>query len=124
MSQPTATPSICEPRIQPKRPKMKRRMVGRRIAAKGSWGGGSGAALLCACKPGYRVNPTSFAGTKIDAKALVTIGPSDVFDVRVYGESELSGTFRVSQRGKIRFPLVGLLSVDGKTPTEIEELLR
>jgi len=77
-----------------------------------------------ACKPGYSVNPTSFAGTKIDAKTMVTLGPGDVFEVRIFGENELSGTFRVTARGKIRFPLVGLVSVDGKTPTEVEEQLR
>jgi polysaccharide export outer membrane protein len=79
---------------------------------------------LVSCTPRYSVNPRSFQGRKIDTKALVTLGPGDTFEVRVFGEADLSGTYRVSERGKIRFPLVGILHVDGLTPSEIEEKLR
>lgn len=83
------------------------------------------AALLAgACKPGYSMNPTSFAGDKVDPKAMVTLGPGDIFELRVYGEPDLSGSFRVSSSGRIRFPLVGLITVDGLTATGTEELIR
>lgn len=56
------------------------------------------------------------------------LGPGDIFEVRVYGEEELSGSYRVSENGTIDFPLVGTLEVKGATDTEIShrltELLR
>jgi len=52
-----------------------------------------------------------------------TVGPEDVFDVRVFGEKELSSTYRVASDGTIDFPLIGTVSVNGKTPTEIADLI-
>ena len=52
-----------------------------------------------------------------------TVGPEDVFDVRVFGEKELSSTYRVTSDGTIDFPLIGTVSVTGKTPTEIADLI-
>lgn len=52
-----------------------------------------------------------------------TLGPEDVFDVRVFGEKELSSTYRVASDGTIDFPLIGTMSVTGKTPTEVADLI-
>lgn len=52
-----------------------------------------------------------------------TLGPEDVFDVRVFGEKELSNTYRVASDGTIDFPLIGTVSVTGKTPTEVADLI-
>jgi polysaccharide export outer membrane protein len=52
-----------------------------------------------------------------------TLGPDDLFDVRVYGEKELSDTFRVASDGTIDYPLLGSVQVDGLTPTEVVEVL-
>ena len=41
------------------------------------------------------------------------IGIDDTFDVRVYGEPELSGNFRVATDGSIDYPLAGRLQVVG-----------
>ncbi len=46
------------------------------------------------------------------------IGPSDVLEVRVFGEPELTGVYRVESDGTIRLPLVGDVDVDGITPDE------
>jgi len=54
----------------------------------------------------------------------VTLGPGDVFDVRVYGEKDLSGIYRVSAEGTIHFPLVGELRVQSLSPSEVATLLR
>jgi polysaccharide export outer membrane protein len=51
------------------------------------------------------------------------IGIDDTFDVRVYGESELSGTFRVATDGTIDYPLVGRLQVAGLKTGQIQQLL-
>ncbi len=39
---------------------------------------------------------------------LSTLGPGDVFEVRVYGEEDLTGEYRVASDGSINFPLIGL----------------
>src|SRR4051794_35497871 len=51
------------------------------------------------------------------------IGIDDTFDVRVYGESELSGTFRVATDGTIDYPLAGRLQVSGLRTGQIQQLL-
>jgi polysaccharide export outer membrane protein len=53
-----------------------------------------------------------------------TLGPGDVFDVRVFGEENLTGRYRVSQDGSIDFPLLGRVAVDGREPTEVVDALR
>jgi protein involved in polysaccharide export with SLBB domain len=42
-----------------------------------------------------------------------TIGMGDTFDVKVYGEPDLSGTYRVSVEGTITMPLAGVIKVQG-----------
>jgi protein involved in polysaccharide export with SLBB domain len=49
------------------------------------------------------------------------IGPGDVFDVRVYGETALSASYEVASDGTINFPLIGVVAVAGKTPPQIEQ---
>src|SRR5690606_22808146 len=53
-----------------------------------------------------------------------TLGTGDVFEVRVYGEPELTGRYRVAQDGSIDFPLVGRLAVAEREPTEVADALR
>ena len=52
-----------------------------------------------------------------------TLGPGDVFDVRVYGEEELSSTYRVDSDGTIDFPLIDTIKVAGLGPPEVTALL-
>jgi protein involved in polysaccharide export with SLBB domain len=51
------------------------------------------------------------------------IGIDDTFEVRVYGEPDLSGTYRVSTDGAIDYPLAGRLKVAGLSSGEIQGLL-
>jgi protein involved in polysaccharide export with SLBB domain len=51
------------------------------------------------------------------------IGVDDTFDVRVYGEAELTGMFRVATDGTVDYPLAGRLQVAGLRTGEIQELL-
>ncbi len=53
-----------------------------------------------------------------------TLGPDDVFDVRVYGEEELSKSFRVASNGTIDYPLLGTVAVVGMNQTEVAALLK
>jgi polysaccharide export outer membrane protein len=52
-----------------------------------------------------------------------TLGVDDVFDVRVFGEDDLSGTYRVAQDGSIDFPLIGRIQVLGREPPDIADLV-
>jgi len=65
--------------------------------------------------------PAAPAAEGVDASAL---GPGDVFEVRVYGEPDLSGGYRVGPKGDIVFPLCRRVSVSGLTANEVAEKLR
>jgi len=51
------------------------------------------------------------------------IGIDDTFDVRVYGEPDLTGTFRVATDGTIDYPLAGRVQVAGLRTGEIQKML-
>lgn len=48
-----------------------------------------------------------------------TVGAGDVLEVRVYGEKDLTGLYRVEGDGTIVLPLIGKVKVLGKTPPVI-----
>lgn len=50
-----------------------------------------------------------------------TLGVDDVFDVRVIGEQDLSGTYRIGVDGTIDFPYIGRVPVAGKRPGEVQQ---
>jgi protein involved in polysaccharide export with SLBB domain len=49
------------------------------------------------------------------------LGVDDVFDIRVVGENEISGSYRVGADGTIDFPYIGRLTVLGMRPNEVQE---
>jgi polysaccharide export outer membrane protein len=53
-----------------------------------------------------------------------TLGAGDLFDVRVFEEPDLSGTYRIGSDGSIDYPLVGRVTAAGKLPGELADLLR
>jgi polysaccharide export outer membrane protein len=75
------------------------------------------AASACATTPGRSI-AVGEVGPPEDR-----IGIDDTFDVRVYGEAELSGIFRVATDGTIDYPLVGRIQVGGLRTGEIQRLL-
>src|SRR3989454_496328 len=52
------------------------------------------------------------------------IAPLDIIMVDVVGEKDLSKELRVSTSGTITFPFLGSVEVKGKTPAEVENLLK
>ncbi len=52
-------------------------------------------------------------GVQIDELAL---GPGDLFEVRVFGEADLSGPYRLSSDGTIDYPLIGQMKLEGLDP--------
>lgn len=55
--------------------------------------------------------------------AASTVGIGDVFEVRVYNEAELSGTYRVDSEGMVSLPLAGRVQVAGLSPSAIGKAL-
>jgi protein involved in polysaccharide export with SLBB domain len=51
------------------------------------------------------------------------IGVDDTFDVRVYGEPDLSGTFRVATDGTIDYPLAGRIQIAGLRTGQVQQVL-
>lgn len=63
-------------------------------------------------------------GTAAQPAATVTdyvIGPQDVLSITVFNEPTLSGRFTVESDGSINYPLVGRVSVAGKTLRALQE---
>jgi polysaccharide export outer membrane protein len=75
-------------------------------------------AASCYSKP-KAVAPAGLQGESADDR----VGIDDVFDVRVYGETELSGSFRIATDGTIDYPLAGRLHVTGLRTGEVQSLL-
>jgi protein involved in polysaccharide export with SLBB domain len=73
---------------------------------------------LAACQPAAPAPRASGPSTR-----PATLGPNDVFEVRIYQEPDLSGTYRVGSDGAIAFPLLGPLTVSGLTPSEVAALV-
>ncbi len=59
----------------------------------------------------------------LPAETATTLGPGDVFEVRVFQEPDLSGVYRVAGDGTVNFPLCGRLHVGGLTSTAATDLL-
>lgn len=55
--------------------------------------------------------------------AATTLGPGDVFEVRVFQEPDLSGIYRLAGDGTINFPLCGRLKLGGLTSTAATDRL-
>lgn len=74
--------------------------------------------LATSCGPAARIERPPTSGEED-----TTLGASDVFDVRVFGEEDLSGTYRVAQDGTIDFPFLGRVEVAGREPYEVADLV-
>ena len=79
--------------------------------------------LACSASAGCggRVEQTEIPPPATDD---TTLGPGDVFSVRVYGEESLSASHRVAPDGTISFPLIGTVEVVGLEPPEVAERIQ
>jgi protein involved in polysaccharide export with SLBB domain len=50
-----------------------------------------------------------------------TLGTGDVFEVRVFGEPDLSQRYRVAPDGTIDFPLIGRVEARGLQPSDLDD---
>jgi protein involved in polysaccharide export with SLBB domain len=79
---------------------------------------GVAAALLGGCHPQVRREAMPVVEEAV-AQQDTTLGVGDTFDVRVYGETELTSRYRVSGDGTIDFPMIGTMRVSGLTPRQL-----
>ncbi len=52
-----------------------------------------------------------------------SLGSGDIFEIRVFGEKDLTGAYQVGAGGTIEFPFLGTLSVEGKDTSEVAKLI-
>ncbi|HEV7406338.1 MAG TPA: polysaccharide biosynthesis/export family protein [Chthoniobacteraceae bacterium] len=53
-----------------------------------------------------------------------SLAPNDMVDIRVFQEDDLSSKLRISPKGTINFPLIGVVTIGGLTPQEAANLIR
>ena len=83
------------------------------------------ALLLCsAWTPAWAEDPTPPPAPPAPSATRYRVGPGDVVQVQVYGETALTGPFPVNDAGALDFPLLGSVAVQGLTGNEIADLLR
>ena len=67
------------------------------------------------------MSPPTFPSSEPDETlADDQVGVDDMFDVRVYGEPDLTGSYRVATDGTIDFPLAGRITVAGLRTGDIQ----
>src|SRR5688572_6932535 len=52
-----------------------------------------------------------------------TLGADDVLEVRVIGEQEMTGAYRIAVDGTTDFPYIGRLEIAGMRPGEVQQLV-
>ena len=77
------------------------------------------AGAACGPPPAPRPAPPPASQPQSRPAADVTLGVDDVFEVRVYGEADLSNVYRVTPDGSIGFPLIGKVQVVGRAPAAV-----
>lgn len=77
--------------------------------------------LLVTSCGGFRDPPPSKYPTQEIYVEDTTMGPQDVFEVRVFRHEDMSKVYEVSETGTINFPEIGIVQVGGKTPAEVEQ---
>jgi polysaccharide export outer membrane protein len=85
--------------------------------------------LAVACvRPQQLASPTTEApalpNLPFDSHAATRFGPSDDFEVRLIGDADLSGAYRVAPDGTFDFPYCGRLNVEGLIASEVATKLQ
>jgi protein involved in polysaccharide export with SLBB domain len=70
-----------------------------------------------------QATPTITTAVASDVLPDERLGVDDVFDIRVIGEADFSGTYRVAVDGTIDYPYVGRVEIAGKRPGEVQQFL-
>jgi polysaccharide export outer membrane protein len=76
-----------------------------------------------ACRPPPTGTLVDFPVSADGGANANSLGPSDLLEVRVYGETDLSGIYRVTPDGVLDFPLCGKVKVGGHSATDAADQL-
>ena len=85
-----------------------------------------GMALLCALAGSAcarRPLPPSGSVQAVELTPEERLGIDDVFEVRVLGEPELSGPYRIAADGTVDYPFIGRVAVVGMRSGDVQELI-
>jgi polysaccharide export outer membrane protein len=69
-------------------------------------------------------NPTPGRAAEEEMSTSYALAPNDLLEIRVYQEDDLACRLRVSPKGTIVFPLIGMVEVGGLTPQQAAEAIR
>jgi len=75
--------------------------------------------LILSCGGAQEV-PADIAATE---QTSAELGLGDVFEVRVFGQENLSAQYRIEPDGTIDYPFLGRVEVAGKSPRQISQLI-
>ncbi len=81
------------------------------------------AATLAGCASCADPPPSEYPSQQVYLEDT-TLGPGDVFEVRVFQQEQMSQIYSTSAEGTISFPLIGEVTVEGKSPAQIEKEIR
>jgi polysaccharide export outer membrane protein len=81
------------------------------------------ALLVSASGCGATAPQPNSAEAQLQVPGELALGPGDTFDVRVFGESDLSATYRLGDDGTIDYPLIGQIRLEGMEPHEAGQLI-
>jgi polysaccharide biosynthesis/export protein len=80
-------------------------------------------AAICLCASALFMTPLfGHAGQEVLGGGY-RIGARDLLEIRVFGQDKLNTTARVTEQGKITFPYLGEVPVEGLTASELERKL-
>tara|TARA_Y100000589_G_scaffold261805_1_gene252017 strand:- start:80 stop:712 length:633 start_codon:yes stop_codon:yes gene_type:complete len=82
----------------------------------------------CAQQQSFQPIETTEVATMTDpsnksTKRTMSLGPGDIFEVRVFNEDNLSNVYRVSDTGHINFPFIGAVLVANLTSNQLANYL-
>ncbi|MGE0665626.1 MAG: polysaccharide biosynthesis/export family protein [Sphingomonadales bacterium] len=66
---------------------------------------------------------TQPAGADSADRQHYRLGPGDQIRLTVFGESDLSGQFKVGDDGTVALPLIGQIPAQGRSPAELEKAI-
>jgi polysaccharide export outer membrane protein len=77
---------------------------------------------LCAsaCRNQAQLLPQDAAAVSTED---TTLGPGDVFEVRVFGQPDLTGRYKVASDGTVHYPYLGVVPAGGKEPEAVAKLI-
>jgi polysaccharide export outer membrane protein len=76
-----------------------------------------------ACANFGRKPPPSTPIQAVELTPEERLGIDDVFEVRVFAEPDLSGTYRVAADGTVDYPFVGRIAIIGMRSGDVQELI-